>query len=245
MVTWTTFRFSVLEVGATTLKQSMITALVVIVDTHVIDVNRYGGYILGMGDVDAIRLVGGRLCLDFVNTANWDNRQVAEEHLLTLDHLSRWGRRVGLKLTPIAIPETTEGRALLEEVVTFRRRLRNLLLKVVTGQRPSSGDVRLLNQVLGVPASIPIARAQQDGLAYVASGRLTEGLEVPVAISTVELLTSGERQFIKRCPGSRCGWLFLDQSRNKTRRWCSMEICGNRKKARLHYARKAWRACKT
>ncbi len=192
-----------------------------------------------MGDVDTIRLVGGRLCLDFVNTANWQGRRVVEEHLTTPGDLLRWTRRVGLGLTPAAVPETDEERAILKEVATFRRRLRDLLLKVATRQRPSSGDARLLNQVLGVSDSTPIVRAEQGGLAYVRSGSLTAGLEVPVTISAVELLTSDERQFMKQCPGSRCGWLFLDASRNRTRRWCSMAICGNRRKARLHYARKA------
>jgi len=66
---------------------------------------------------------------------------------------------------------------------------------------------------------------------------LAEGLHIPVAISAVELLTSSEHRLVKQCPGPHCGWLFLDESRNRTRRWCSMQICGNRTKARLHYAR--------
>ncbi|WP_274423890.1 CGNR zinc finger domain-containing protein [Chelativorans sp. YIM 93263] len=46
-----------------------------------------------------------------------------------------------------------------------------------------------------------------------------------------------EARRIKKCPGSNCGWLFLDETGNGRRRWCSMETCGNRTKARRHHLR--------
>lgn len=42
---------------------------------------------------------------------------------------------------------------------------------------------------------------------------------------------------IKECPYPQCGRLFLDQSKNRSRRWCEMSMCGNRTKARRHYRR--------
>jgi predicted RNA-binding Zn ribbon-like protein len=52
-----------------------------------------------------------------------------------------------------------------------------------------------------------------------------------------DLLTSGDLDRVGQCADDRCGWLFLDVSRNGSRRWCSMEACGNRAKARRHYRR--------
>ena len=60
----------------------------------------------------------------------------------------------------------------------------------------------------------------------------------PVVLAAAELLTSGEPARLKLCGGHDCSWLFLDQSKNRSRRWCSMQDCGNRVKAKRHYASK-------
>jgi predicted RNA-binding Zn ribbon-like protein len=57
----------------------------------------------------------------------------------------------------------------------------------------------------------------------------------PVVRDAADLLTSKELNRVGRCADERCGWLFVDTSRNRSRRWCSMESCGNRAKARRHY----------
>ena len=60
----------------------------------------------------------------------------------------------------------------------------------------------------------------------------------PVAWSAAELLAQGPLERIRECPGQdTCGWLFLDLSKNASRRWCDMRVCGNRAKARRHYER--------
>jgi predicted RNA-binding Zn ribbon-like protein len=52
------------------------------------------------------------------------------------------------------------------------------------------------------------------------------------------LLTSDKLSRVRQCQGENCTWLFLDTSKNHTRRWCEMKVCGNRVKARRHYERK-------
>jgi predicted RNA-binding Zn ribbon-like protein len=59
----------------------------------------------------------------------------------------------------------------------------------------------------------------------------------PIAQSSVELLTSDELKLVRWCEAPDCEWLFLDHSRNRSRRWCDMNSCGNRAKARRHYQR--------
>ena len=59
----------------------------------------------------------------------------------------------------------------------------------------------------------------------------------PVVWSAVELLTGGPVERVRECDNDPCGWLFVDMSRNRSRRWCDMRDCGNRVKARRHYAR--------
>ena len=58
-----------------------------------------------------------------------------------------------------------------------------------------------------------------------------------IALSAGELLTSSELSLVKKCDGRNCGWLFVDSSKNHSRRWCSMDVCGARAKMRTLYAR--------
>ena len=60
-----------------------------------------------------------------------------------------------------------------------------------------------------------------------------------IAQAAAELLTSPDLQRVRRCDASNCRWLFLDKSKNHSRRWCDMKICGNREKARAYYQRVA------
>jgi predicted RNA-binding Zn ribbon-like protein len=60
----------------------------------------------------------------------------------------------------------------------------------------------------------------------------------PLIRSAADLLVSDELKRVKRCGDPACGWLFLDTSRNKSRRWCDMSDCGNRAKASRFYKKK-------
>jgi predicted RNA-binding Zn ribbon-like protein len=59
-----------------------------------------------------------------------------------------------------------------------------------------------------------------------------------IALNAGDLLVGGDYRRIRRCEDAQCGWLFLDRSRGVRRRWCSMADCGNRAKARRHYAKR-------
>lgn len=61
-------------------------------------------------------------------------------------------------------------------------------------------------------------------------------LDVETALSALRLISPGRSGTLKICPN--CEWLFLDRSKNKSRAWCDMAVCGNRVKARLHYRKK-------
>jgi predicted RNA-binding Zn ribbon-like protein len=59
----------------------------------------------------------------------------------------------------------------------------------------------------------------------------------PIARSAADLLTSPELGSVRRCAREGCDWLFVDRSKNHSRRWCSMSLCGSRVKARRYYRR--------
>ena len=67
------------------------------------------------------------------------------------------------------------------------------------------------------------------------SGRRPQALDTATAHSALMLLARAEPKRLKICPN--CEWLFLDRSRNRSRAWCDMAVCGNRAKANRHYRR--------
>jgi predicted RNA-binding Zn ribbon-like protein len=185
--------------------------------------------------ISAIRINGGRLCLDFVNTAAWDGGIIIREFLLTPRDARIWAERQAL-----VVPDDD---ALSDDSVTqlhaFRQTLRMLLIPRDAGGGKASDQTAAAQQlqeimmtVLPALCLIPSNRGWQ--LAAPCGSGLASVLG-PVALSALDVLTSEARTWVKMCPGDACNWLFLDATRNRTRRWCSMESCGNRVKARTHY----------
>lgn len=201
-----------------------------------------------------IPLVGGRLCLDFVNTANWPNAfstipltqyESADEWFTHPEKIVHWGHQVGLidevsvRILIGEIRTTPRAAAsLVPTVHTLRLSVRKLL---TTPKLVYPLDLEVLNRSLkqAGATSLTLSSTNEEAQYTFSHGRLNfSWLEAAIAYSTAELLTSPLRKRIKICPGDRCGWLFLDNSPNNRRRWCSMTTCGNRHKAKAHYKRK-------
>lgn len=161
-----------------------------------------------------IKLVGGRLALDFVNTADWSaEAQVVHEKIASEADLKLW--LDALQLNKIVIAEK------IPQLLTFRFELRQLLL--------GAGHTSILDAAQGVKFE-PNARPN--------STLTRQPLTTILAISAFAILADRrEIDRLKMCPGERCGWLFIDETKNARRRWCSMDSCGNRAKAARHYAR--------
>ena len=161
-----------------------------------------------------VRLVGGRLALDFVNTADWSaDGRIVSEKLQSRDDVAVWAEALGLKRA--AVPDS------MEELRALRSSLRALF--VSGAPSPYLGPIGTLHAEEGhVPADV--ARSQP--------------IEALIAASALSLVADQrELSRLKMCPGESCGWLFIDETKNARRKWCSMETCGNRAKAMRHYNR--------
>ena len=176
-----------------------------------------------------IRHIGGRTCLDFVNTANWSPEgALVEEKLETDEDVAIWCRDAGLGEV-----EGQTGR--LDEILAFRDALRRVIIAAMEDEAPDDADLAILNDTLGSLPPQAMMPAIGKGLALGPS--LT--LDQAVAVSAMAMLNrASEIERVKVCPGDNCAWLFLDESKNRRRTWCSMEACGNRAKAKRHYRRK-------
>jgi len=124
-------------------------------------------------------------------------------------------------------------------VLRRARDLREAVFRIFARPGTEGGDLDLLADEAARAAAERRLAATADGYAYTwpESDRLEQPLW-PVALAAAELLTSAEeRSRVKECAADNCNWLFLDMSRNRSRRWCDMKVCGNRAKARRFSAR--------
>jgi predicted RNA-binding Zn ribbon-like protein len=189
----------------------------------------------------------GDLALDFVNTVEWRGREGPDrgEHLVSYDALLAWAEGAGVlttahtaALAAAARARPADAEAALGSALALRDALARLL-PVETRHQAGPDALATVNAVLVDAVSAP-RLVPEDGhfrLAWPVPDTRLDAPTWPVARATVDLLTSAEERWVRACADPECGWLFFDESRGHRRRWCSMETCGNRAKARRHYAR--------
>lgn len=191
--------------------------------------------------VETMDLTGGDVSLDFVNTAGGRDSGAPRDKLGDYADLVTWAERAGLipeararRLRATAERAPAEAGAVLDRA----RALREAMFRLFARRDGEAGDLDLLADEAGRAAAERRLIARPDGYAYAwpESDRLDQ-LLWPVALSAAELLTSEGRLRVKECASDTCEWLFVDMSRNQSRRWCDMKSCGNRAKARRFSAR--------
>jgi predicted RNA-binding Zn ribbon-like protein len=195
-----------------------------------------------------LRLLGGRSCLDFVNTVEPRMGKHQRDFLLSYDDLVFWAEFAGI-LSPIASKRLhmlseqhpQQAAKVFARNIALRELLYRLFGALAAGVQPKAADLRGLQNAhiealrhaeLHPSADGIIWRWPEDTSALERIGWL-------LTQSSMELLTSPLIDRVKLCASpDGCGWLFLDTSKNGSRRWCSMEVCGSRAKMRRLYARR-------
>jgi predicted RNA-binding Zn ribbon-like protein len=172
------------------------------------------------------KLIGGKRCLDFVNTISWPGTVREHEWLHTTPNTRTWLASVGL---PTAASASTDFDAIIELRATVTDVLRSLAHGHVLGTRPFAQFNEALRDAQAhrtidrrtLQWTWPKPAATRDAF-------------LPLVIDTAEYLV-GDHSRLKYC--AACDWLFDDQSRNGSRRWCDMADCGSRDKAKRYYHR--------
>lgn len=150
-----------------------------------------------------------------------------------------WFLDVGL-ITEEAIQFAWQEEATLrEQVRAFRQEMRQMLTAVVSNQPVTATTIEVINDWLQYWRAQPRVTREDGGFEYQLNVVLTkpEHLLAQLAATAANFLTTVNLDYVKRCGNDECIRFFLDTSKNHSRRWCSMEICGNRMKARAFYAR--------
>jgi len=189
---------------------------------------------------------GGRPSLDFVNTV--DPREGPNAHDFLGDYVdfALWAADSGAvdesrarRLITLARRSPGEARAVFARSIALREALYRIFLAAADDARPPGEDLERLQSELRVALGRLFLRPSRSRYAW----RWDEAPALdrplwPLARDAADLLTAPELERVKLCPGRDCGWLFVDASKNRSRRWCSMEVCGSREKMRRLHARR-------
>ncbi|KWB36150.1 CGNR zinc finger domain-containing protein [Burkholderia cepacia] len=181
------------------------------------------------------------LSIDFANTLYWRGADTPTETFGTLDDLLTWCREQAGVPSGLADACRVRGKddepAMLARALALREALYRLFHAQAEQREPHADDLALLGGFLA-EAAPRVALARIDG-AYAwrigGAGATLAALLSPVLWSAIDLLGGARLARVKRCANDACQWLFIDDSKNGSRRWCSMSSCGNRAKAYRHY----------
>ncbi|HMB54842.1 MAG TPA: CGNR zinc finger domain-containing protein [Thermoanaerobaculia bacterium] len=196
---------------------------------------------------------GGAACVDFCNTVS-DRGTEPIERLETYADLVSWGVQAGVldveraaALGRMAGDRPEEASRVLARAVGLREALYRTFSALAAGRRPDGDDLARLDGEL--PAALAWRRLAIDdeceNCDWCWRDLTSTDADLafplaPVVVSASALLTDDDDlPRLRECDAETCGWLFVDRSRNRSRRWCDMAVCGNRAKARRHYERQA------
>jgi predicted RNA-binding Zn ribbon-like protein len=194
----------------------------------------------------AFEFTGNRLCLDFANTVH-DRASNPQELLNSYKDLLTWGREAHLLSAPAVamLSEKASGQPqvaaiVLERALDLREAMFRIFAAQSGGAAPAGEDLSRLNRELArALGQLRLVRGQEDYTwDWTNQEQELDSVLWPVVRSAAEMLTSAELYDVRICASDNCSWLFLDTSKNHSRRWCDMKSCGNRAKARRHYNQK-------
>lgn len=193
------------------------------------------------------KLYGGRLCLDFANTVEPREAEPHKDSVPGYVELVAWARHAGAiddatakRLGEAAVGDHSAARASLAAAITLREAVYRVFAAIAHGAAPAPADLAALQRAYAEAMRHASLLRSPGGFAWAwdDEGAL-DRVWWPIARSAVELLTAGPLERVKQCAGrSGCGFLFFDTSRNRVRRWCSMDECGWEEKASLQTARR-------
>lgn len=193
------------------------------------------------------RYIGGDPSVDLVDTADWTDDGIVEDRLTDYRRLVEWTEGAGVvtkrdadRLRRAAAARPREAEAALRSARWLRWVLQRVFGTIAAGERLSG---MLLDEYDAVLAQalprlrlgpVPPAAGEEHVMRWEwrELGERLDSILWPVVWSSAALLTSSEASRIRVCGGERCGWVYIDRSRNGLRRWCKMETCGTRQKSR-------------
>jgi predicted RNA-binding Zn ribbon-like protein len=180
------------------------------------------------------------LCLDFSNTLHQRNG-ASREDLRSYSDLVRWGKEKGLITNSQAdaiLENPGRGADTLRKAKLLRESIYSVLSAVAHDRPPMREDIATLNQFVSAGMSKSKVVPAEGGFRWEwEESADPDVLLWPISKSAADLLTSDALGLVRECANEEegCAWLFMDSTKNHSKRWCSMSSCGNRAKAKRFY----------
>ena len=188
------------------------------------------------------KFVGGRLCLDFINTVGGrvGPATVLRDKLANYRDLLEWSRLAGIanptesrNLARLSASHQQHAEPILARAVVLREAVYRIFKSTIEGRRPRPADLEILSRELRVARAHERLTHTRGAFGWTLEDEpALDRILWPVSLSAADLLTSSHLPRLRQCGGEECGWMFLDTSRNRSRHWCDMKDCGNRAKVR-------------
>jgi len=192
-------------------------------------------------------LVGGAPCLDFANTSSGRGTTLLQEHLRSFDHLLVWSAHAGLttraerqRLSRLAAQRPAAATRVLRRALALREAIHAAGAALASATPPPAPALAVINRELAAAMEHACLRPADGGFAWdwAAAPAELDRVLWPLVRSAADLLVTPLRDRVKQCPAHGCGWIFLDMTKNRSRRWCEMEVCGTRHKIRRYRDRR-------
>ena len=190
--------------------------------------------------------MGRRHCLDFVNTMHNYGVREARDDIKSYSDLVSWSEQAGIlnrkeaeRLLREWRRQPKDATLVLRQATALRDVIYRIFSAVAAELSPRAADLAALNAILSHALQYSQIAPLTHGFiwSWQSPKDALDRMLWPVARWAAELLTSEDLHRVRECGGESCTWLFLDMSRNHSRRWCDMKSCGNRAKAHRHYER--------
>jgi len=195
----------------------------------------------------SLPLIGDNLALDFANTESGRGFASHQNHLRDATNVLDWLEHARVLSPDEAqwLRAQTSARAdlaadLQASAVALRSAIHGVGAAIGRGSAPPQASLAGLSAQYARCINRASLTRDANACRWRWSVRVApvEAALGPIALAAVELFTEGDFSRIKECGGHACGWLFYDASKNNRRRWCEMEVCGNRAKQRRLVARR-------
>jgi predicted RNA-binding Zn ribbon-like protein len=192
-------------------------------------------------------LSGGRLCLDFANSLDDRTEANPTDHLWSYRALLDWSRQAGALteeeargLQAAARRDAAASSQALSTATAAREAIYTAFTAIAGGGEPSARALEPLNLILSRIGGVPTLEVEEGQVRLDWRANRELGVDTPTQRaldSSIELLTGPEVHQVRQCAAPDCSFLFLDLTRNHSRRWCRPEGCGARNRFRRYYAR--------
>ncbi|MBV8768135.1 MAG: ABATE domain-containing protein [Hyphomicrobiales bacterium] len=199
----------------------------------------------------ALPLIAGGLALDFANTQSGRGGKRAIEHLGEDDDVVAWSLHAGLidegtakRVRARLSRKDREFAGFLCDALALREAVHQVIVAVARGMPPAEKDLSHLAACCASALAEATLEMGEEGARWrwPTQEPVPETILGPIALSAIGILRESDPKRLKQCSGEHCGWVFFDMTKNRSRRWCEMSVCGNRAKASAHYRRSKIRA---